>query len=353
VRDFMGIVRAIEGLYPKAKGTLDPNFPNQDDQLRLQITPFADELFREVERMRRWRLSWTTGNVVTNPGFNSYNLPVDCSTIKRIWWRRSSGSIQILRRADEAEIRLVKGEPPSNPGPNNLPPPFGEPRFWAEMPPLTEQFNAGSQREFNIWPAPDSNGPTSGNYTLFIDYYAELPQIVETTSTQAGASGSLTLPTNAGSYAIAQGVNPASGSGQQLTVRGAGNPTGITLVGSDDFTAGWLAITASAVTLSGGATTITNVTNAPTYFNSVNWLIRSFPKVVVFGMLREVASYFSSQDYQKWEARYQKELEQLVEWDDDTESGVEVMGVATQGQLQPIFRDLDLPELYDIRGGGP
>jgi hypothetical protein len=348
VRDFMGVVRAIEGLYPKAKGTLDANFPNQDDQLRIQITPFANELLRELERARRWRLSWRTAQQVTSSPTNIYTFPLDVSTIKRIWWRRSSGSIQVLRRSDEAEIRLIKGEPPSGGG---TPPPLGEPRFWAQMPPLVQSGTLTPSMQFAIWPAPDNAGPDSGNYTLQIDYYSELLPIVETVASTTAALGILTLVAAQAAYVNASGAISLVGGGL-LTVRGAGNATGITVIGNDDFTTGWTGAIGTSTALSTPAPN--TAAGVPTYFNSVNWLIRSFPKVIVFGMLREVASYLSAlQDYQRWEARYQKELEQLIEWDDDTESGVEVMGVATQGQLQPIFRDLDLPELYDIRGGGP
>jgi hypothetical protein len=349
-RDYLQIVRAVEGLYPKSKGLGDQaNFPNQDEQLRIQLAVFANEVFREVERMRRWRLGWKTAQITTGQGTALYDLPTDCQAVKRIWWKKASGGIQILRLADESEIRLVKGE--------GTVPPQGSPQLWAWAPAnwITNSgqlLGTGARGRFQIWPAPDGQGPDSGQYTLQIDYYAELGPIVECVCSTTAGGSSLTLPSNVGNYLQSMGLsspNPAN-AGSEVTVRGAGSPTGVTAIGNDDFTGAWGTISASSVTLP-LALTPTLVTSAQTFFNSTSWLIRSFPKVVLFAMLREVASYlYADQKYQIWEQRYQKELELLQAWDDDAEHGVEVLAGAVGGQLQPQFRDIDLPMLYEIRG---
>jgi len=341
------IVRAIEGLYPKTKGLGDPNFTNQDENLRIQLVPFANEVLRELERSRRWRLNWKTAQQVTSQGSAVYQMPVDYSTVKRIWYTTATGGIKTLRLADENEIRLVKGDSSSSI------PPQGAPLLWAQQPPVPGGAGglvAAPIQQFNIWPAPDFNGPTSGNYTLNIDYYSEFPQIIEVTASWAGG-----MPNNqfqsAGAYLLAQGL-PASPTDEFhfFTIRSAGNPIGVTALGNDDYTNYYSSISGSNV--NAGSTLIgSGFTNAQCFFNSANWIIRSFPKVMLFGMLREVVSYlYADQKYQIWEQRYQKELEMLDEWENDAQHGVEILAGAVAGQLQPQFRDIDLPTLYEIRG---
>jgi hypothetical protein len=352
-RDYLALVKIVEGLYYKTGGGTAG-----DEILRQQLVGYANFAQREIERMQRWRLGWRTATQTTTAGTDTYQLPADFSTPKRLWYVTASGGQQELELLEDRELRAVFGEGPLAPR--------GSPRYWAYQPPnpsavvnLTTQpvdLNPGAAGTYQLFPTPDNAGPSSGNYPLQLDYYAELGQIAETAGQVTLGNPTLTFSAaGAGNYLLSVGM-PATSGPLTLSIRGAGYATGIVAAPNltDDLVCSWNALVANTVQLGTGSAPLnspsTSVGAGQVFFNSSNWLIRSFPKVPLFAMLREVASYlFADQTYQKWETRYQHELELLVDWENDADHTDEVLAAGVAGQRSKVLQDIDLPTLYEIR----
>lgn len=337
MRDYLAIIKQLEAYYPKARGTATLNgaLQAQDEDLRQALVPFANSTMRAIERVNRWRMGYMTTTVVTASGTSLYSFSGGSWThIHRIYWRWSTGRIVPLELMEQNEPRLVYGD-----GSGAIP---GNPRFYALVGARGDQIQ--------LFPTPDGAGPDAGNYTLQIEYYQELPQIIEAAATTGAASVTGTfVPANSGTYVLANGALSANPNTDVVVVRGAGAPTGLTGINAfDDASTTWSAIVANTFTMATAAVTV--ATGAQTFFYAANWLIDIWPKVLAFGMLREVAQYLQSDKIAVWDARYEKELEDLMEWDQQSRHDVEVLAAGVSGQRQAQLRDINWPQLFDERG---
>lgn len=324
-RDWTELVAVIEGHYPTAVGS--PS--GQDNVLRSSLTKFANSLFKGIERMRRWSLAYNVAPpTVTSAGVQIYPFPSSVVVISRIYWLLSTGQPVTLGLYDAQELRRTFGE-----GPNAQ---SSAPRYYAI-----------NGTNIELFPKPDNGAAGNGagtNYSLIIEGYGALTPIVETTGVTTGASTTLTVPSSA--YLTARGLAPA---GTNISVRGAGNLGPISV--PDTLITNWTAFpTPTTVTLASPAITAVPLPGAQVYFNSLNWLIQDFDKVVLFGVLREVAAYLK-ENYSVWESRYLAELEEMAQFDFDRKSNLEKMATAVTGQRQGQLRTLDYPAGIEVRGG--
>ncbi len=322
-RDWTELVAVIEGHYPTAVGS--PS--GQDNVLRGSLTKFANSLFKGIERMRRWSLAYNTAPpTVTSSGVQSYPFPSSVVVISRAYWLLNTGYPVTLELYDAQELRRMFGE-----GANAIP---SAPRYYAIN---------GTNLE--LFPVPDNGAAGNGagtNYSIIIEGYGALTPIVETTGNTVAASPTLTVPSSA--FLTARGLASA---GSNVSVRGAGNLGALSA--PDTLITNWTAFPlATTVTLATNA--IQNTTNAQVFFNSLNWLIQDFDKVVLFGVLREVAAYLK-ENYSVWESRYLAELEEMSQFDFDRKSNLEKMATAVTGQRQAQLRSLDYPAGVEVRGG--
>jgi hypothetical protein len=227
------------------------------------------------------------------------------------WLQDSQGAPVELDSYDIGELRKTFGD-----GPNAQ---FGPPRYFAVI---------GSN--IQIFPTPDNAGPvsTGGNYPLVFEGYQNLTPIVQTTGRTVAASAVLTVPSKA--YLTDRGVLPA---GSAVSVMGTGN-LGPGSVADTLFTS-WLAFpTPTTVTLGTNAI-VTNVTDVKVYFNSSNWVIQNFDHVVLFGILREVASYLK-ENFTTWDQRFQLAMQNMAQADVDRRKTMEsqAVGMTAQGRAE-------------------
>jgi hypothetical protein len=320
-RDYLDLVGTIEGYYPRAIGG-----NARDEPLRLQLVTYANNAMKEIERMRRWTLSYGTSSITTAQGTATYPIPAGILTITNLYYLTTTGSPVRLDDYSAMQLRDTYGE-------GSLPP-QGAPRGFAIL-----------GTNIQLFPVPDNAGPTAGNYQLVVEGYQALQQIVETTGTLVAPTATLTVPSTP--YLAQKGI-PTSGT-TGLSVRAAGYPQ--SAVVTDNWITNWSAFPLSTtVTMTTAAQS--NVTNTQTFFNSVNWLIVDYPKVMEFAMMREVAAYLKSDiDYKMWEARYQHELDLMAEFHFDRLTTLEQFAVSTLGQRQNELRRLDYPLIYEVRGG--
>jgi hypothetical protein len=316
----LDLVADIEGYYPVAQGGNSRNEP-----LRLLLVKYANNAMKEIERIRRWSLAYGTATQVTTQGTATYAIPAAILTITNIYYLTTTGSPVRLDDYSAMQLRDTYGE--------GSIPPQGSPRGFSVL-----------GTNLQIFPVPDFAGPSAGNYTLIIEGYQTLTPIVETTGTTNGTT-SLTVPST--NYLLTKGALSSGTNG--LSIRGAGYAQSATV--NDNFVANWSAFPdATHVTMLSTPPTI--VTAAQTFFNTVNWLIVDYPKVLEFAMMREVAGFLKSDaDYKMWEARYQHELDEMADFHLDRLTTLEQFAVATLGQRQNELRRLDYPLIYEVRGG--
>lgn len=314
-RDWTELVSVLEGHYPTAIGS-----GGQDTTLRASLTKFANSLFKEIERQRRWSLAYNTTSFPTVAGTQSYAFPSSIVVISRAYYLLTTGMPITLELYDAQELRRIFGEGAATTQ--------SQPRYYAIN---------GTNLE--LFPIPDTNAGL--NYTIIVEGYGALTPIVETTGTTVVASPTLTVPSSA--FLTARGV-PAAGT--NVSVRSAGDPGALSA--PDTLIANWTAFpTPTTVTLSTNAISV--VTNGQVFFNSLNWLIQDFDKVVLFGVLREVGAYLK-ENYAVWEKRYLDELEIMAQFDFDRKSNLMKMATAVTGQRQAQLRVLDYPAGVEIRG---
>ena len=308
-RDWIDIVLDVEAAYLRATGgTL------YDENLRSRLVPWANNAFKEIERIRRWPFAYGTAQQITTAGTQIYAIPAGITTISNLYYLDSTGTPILLALYDTMQMRESYGEgSAATPGP---------PTKWSII---------GTNIE--IFPVPDSSGPTSGNYTLIFEGYQALTPIVETVSTPVALGTSLTVPTTG--YLVNRGVVTSGTTG--LSIRGAGFAYSST--GLDSWLTNWSAFPdATHVTVT--TAPITAQSNAQTFFNSVNWLITDFPKVLEFAVMREVATYLK-EDYTVWENRYQHEVDLMGDFAADRQTSIEQFATFTPGQRGLQLRRLD------------
>jgi hypothetical protein len=262
-----------------------------------------------IDTDRRWSLSYSSTTQLTTPGTSQYAIPTGMTAISHFYFlQATAGAPVTLQNYDIQELRRTWGD-----GPNAQ---QGTPRYYAVI-----------GNNVQVFPTPDANGPSSGNYPLIFEGYTRLTPIVQTSGTTTGASATLTVPSTA--YLTARSV-PSVGS--YLSVSGAGNP-GPSSVPDVHFT-NWSAF-ASPTTVTMGANAITAVPGlgASVYFNSSNWVIQNFDHVVLFGVLREVAAYLK-ENFQVWNDRFSLAMDNMAQEDVDRRKDMEMQGVGRTNQNQ-------------------
>lgn len=360
MRDYVEVLKLVEAYVPQSVGGA-----NQDDVLRSRLASFANITIDELDREQRWSLSYAEPFFTTSAGVETYAIPYPVPagpslltsplTITRVYYTNSTGKPVLLERMDQYEIQRVFGEAKGL-GASATIPPTGPPVKWALLPaPATAGgiIQGAPVLSIYLYPAPDISGPeTAGNFKIRVAGYWKTPPILETLAGTGAASVTLTFSTTgSGSYLLAAGA-PASGADYSLNVsiRGAGNPTGVLSLGIDTHITSWTAIAAGTATLSAAA--IATTLNSQTYFNSTNWIIAHWPKILAYGMLREIGTYYGKDDmFAIWNARYIEQLEKLRAYEFDRARGIEMIAAAVPGQKGASLRRLDTAAYLDVRGG--
>lgn len=294
------------------------------------LTPWTNDVIYELNQMQRWSYDYTVdSSIITTQGVSTYPLPSTFTVIKKMFYIKPTGQPQEIEKRERHEAARILGDPVDPPNT----PVQGAPRFYSL-----------DNRVLTIFPIPNDAGFDAGNnYRIFIQGYSLMNPIIETTGSTLAGNATLTVPstgflTDMGAQSVGTGVS----------VRGAGN-LGASSV-ADTFVSGWSAFPlATTVTMTG--TAVTAVTNAQVYFNSQPWVVTWWPKVVLFALLREVASYLGSQEaYQLWETRYQNEIALLRAFEFDRSRSLTMAAAAHSGQNIPEERAIDLPIAFDVRG---
>ena len=290
------------------------------------LVRFANDLLQEVDQMQRWSYNFSnTQTQVTTANLGTYTLPAGMLMVKNMYYVAASGARMPLDKKETSELSRVYGDPSSSATPPGIP------IRWSL-----------DNRTVTIYPLPDSAGPTSGNYTLIYEGYGTTDPIVETTGTTTGTT-TLTVPSTA--YLTTLSV----ADGASVAIRGAGYAQSASV--NDDWVTTAATIAASGTTSTLAVAAPGSVTTAQTFFNAQPWLVTYFPKVFYFGMLREVSSYLGAEtDYQKWEARYQLELQKARELDLDRTMTLEILATAQAGQKDSQFRRNDVFPGFEVRG---
>ena len=324
-RNVIGVFKDCEGLYPKCVGTQTLNTLAQtgDEVLRQNLVPYLNKVSDELEQAQRWRRNFVTLNFTTTPNqayYPSFITPNSIIYIHKAYWLTSAGQLRLLELMDQQEPRAAFGEGSASTS--------SDPRYYAIL-----------NDQIELFPAPDANGPNGGNYTIYFDCYTRLPKVIQGTCQTLGTQF-VNVPST--SYYTAQGVDPANVAGNYLSIRGAGNDSGIAGPNEfDDYTDKWTQLISGQFAVVGSVPTVL-AAGTPIFVNSVNWLLDQRPQVYLYGILRQVASYLQSPtDYQTWEARYQKELLDLMDWDNQFRHDNEVMASAVRGQNQPELADIN------------
>ena len=327
MRDYVALIRQIEGVYPSAAGGT-----SRDEPLRASLVPYFNTLLKEIEREQRWSGSYIQTPIVTVSGAARYPMPTGMLTIERVFRVESNRDVVTLELYDPQELRRVYGE-----GAFVVP---GPPVKYAFVPTDLVGDPSGGGTMIEFYPTPN------GVYTIFVEGHQALVPIGETSGTTTIASTVLTVPSTV--YLTNIGIVTT---GTYLSIRGAGD-LGVGGVADTHLTT-WVNF-ASATTITLGTATPTAVPalGAQCFFNSVNWLLTSFDKVVLFGVLRMVASYLRDDaGYVMWEQRYQHELDLMRGYEFDRARTQELLAVGVSGQRQSELRRADQVTGYDIRGG--
>jgi len=320
MRDFVEVLKQVESLYPSSAGGT-----SKDEALRASLVLYTNSLFKEIEREQHWAIARTRTNIAVVAGTATYPIPAGVTAIQYVYYLDTSGAQVTIDLYEVSELRRVYGE-----GAVAAP---GRPVKWAYIEP------AAGVRQIQFFPVPDAT------YTMVVEGYSALTPIAETTGATSAASTVLTV--NSTAYLTALGV-PANGGAASVSVRAAGN---LGVGGAaDTHVTTWSAFpTANTVTM--GAAAVTAVTPAQVFFNSQNWLITDFDKVVLFGLLRMVASYLRDDaGYASWEQRYQHEMDLMRNYEFDRSRSLELMAVGMQGQRQSELRRQDQLTGLDVRG---
>lgn len=346
-RDYVEILKRIEAHYPQALGT----FSSQDTVLKANITNFTNDLIAELDREQRWSLSFAEPSFTTVAGQAAYTLPfptggsaplISQTFIDRLYWTDPvTGRITKMQRLAKDELQRVFGDfvaPDVNDGP---------PRYYTVE---GANSNFGTPvMQIVLYPTPDFDGPTAGNYVIKMAGYFNTPQIVEVMGTSA-VSTTLTVPSGTPTFLTDNGVPTASAAlGLNVSIRGAGRPSIGGLV--DTHVTGWSAFPlATTVTLTVAAAFA--LANTQVFFNSTNWYITHWPKLLIFGVLREVASYYGSvEKYAVWEQRFQDQLKRLRDYEFDRQRSMDAHAIAYAGADSSALRVPDGGSGWDVRGG--
>jgi hypothetical protein len=110
-------------------------------------------------------------------------------------------------------------------------------------------------------------------------------------------------------------------------------------------------LAANTATLSVAAPITAN--NLQAYFNGTNWMIRHWPKLILFGIIREIGNYYGKADmFNTWDAKFKEQLDKLRQYEWDRARGLEMLAAAVSGQKASPLKVQDLQPTLDIRGSG-
>lgn len=341
-RDYVEILKRLEAHYPQAA---------TDTDLKRTLTGFANDLIAEIDREQRWSLSFNEPSFPTVSGTSAYALPFPASAstslisqlaIDRMYWIDTpTGKLHTLSRLDKAELQRVWGE-----GANALP---GKPRYFSLDAAPTYSGGAPTM-QVTLYPTPDGLGPDGGNYTIRMAGYFTIPPIIEVQGSTSASSTTLTVPSGTPTFLTDNGEPTSSAAmGLSVSIRNAGRP-GIAGL-NDTHVTTWTAFpTATTITL--GVAAVATISNQQVFFNSTNWLITHWPKVLIFGMAREIATYYGSlEKYTVWESRFQDQMNRLRNYEFDRARGSDSHAVAYPGGEMSSLKVQDNgPLAYDVRG---
>jgi hypothetical protein len=357
---FVDVIRLVEAHVPQARGGT-----SYDDVLRASLVGFANTVIDEIDREQRWSLSYAEPYFTTVQGTEQYALPYPLPAsalgqtsqlfIKRVYYVDATGRPVALGRVDQYEAQRLYGESLGL-GASATAPPQGKPTKYAIIPSTStaggiDQGNP--QMTIFLYPTPDASGPeTSGNFKIRVQGYWKTPPIWETLAATASNTTLTFTVAGSGSYLTSNGV---ATNGSQwnlfLAVRNGGNPTGITQFPNDTHISTWTALAANTATISTAAPTST--ASLTVYFNGTNWIIQHWPRLLVYGIMKEIGNYYNkSEMFAVWEAKFQQQLDALRAYEWDRARGVELLMSAVAGQSGSPFRVNDLQSFLDIRGGG-
>jgi hypothetical protein len=356
---YVDVLKMVEAHVPQAIGGT-----NYDEVLRSTLTGFANTTIDEIDREQRWSLSYAEPFFTTVAGTEQYALPYPSPAgplgmtsqlfISKVYYVNNTGHPVLLERLDQYIAQQVYGEG-NGLGALASSPPDAKPVKYAILPSVStlggiDQGNP--QMTIFLYPTPDSSGPeTGGNFKIRIAGYWKTPPITETLGNVA-ASTTLTFTTpGAGNYLIANGVTTnGSNYNQFIAIRSGGNVTGLAQNPNDTHISSWTALVANTATLS--TTAPNTATGLQTYFCGTNWIIQHWPKLLLFGMLREVGNYYGKADmFSVWDAKFKEQMDKLRAYEWDRARGLEMNAAAVTGQKANPLRVQDLNSSLDIRGG--
>lgn len=331
-RDWVEIAEKIEAAFPQARGGT-----NYDESLRLMLVPWANGLIYELGQMQRWAYDYITFTLTTVQGQAKYSFSsltpsgVDITAIKRLFYIDSAGYPREIERRERFEATRLLGDT-SLTRANAVP--QGAPR----------EFSINDGQEIEIFPPPDAAGfDAGGNYAIQVQAYHTLPRIVETQATTIASNATITVPSTTYLTTIAGVTLNTLGSIRSAGYLKLSTINDHLLIGITQFT--------DATHMLISPSPQASLTNAQTFFNSQPWIITYFPKLVEFGVCREVTTYLKDQQsYQLYEQRYQNELNLLRAYEFDRMRGVDMGAAVTAGQATAVDRRIDLPVAFDVRG---
>jgi hypothetical protein len=99
-RDWIDLLSNIEAAYPRAIGG-----SSRDEPLRLQLVPWANNVLKEVERIRRWSLAYGTAQQITSAGNAVYGIPAAILVITNLYWLDTTGYPRRLEDYTARELR--------------------------------------------------------------------------------------------------------------------------------------------------------------------------------------------------------------------------------------------------------
>lgn len=205
-----------------------------------------------------------------------------------------------------------------------------------------------------LYPTPDNAGPNSGSYPLRIGGYFNTPYIVETTSTTTITPPNEQVLSVPSVQYLYRNLVPDNGQNQlaTLSVRGAGDLTNAA-GDRDTLITSWDSMDGGANTVHMDINAPAVVTSAQTFFHSTNWMIRFWPKLVQFGILREIAQYYGNNaDFALWDKRFSDQMIKLREWDSDRGRGRELMAAGQLGGNATVLSRSDMWTGWGDYGGG-
>lgn len=374
MRDYVDILTLVEAVIPSSVGG-----STRDDVLRGSLVSYANQTIEEVDKQSRWSLSYSEFVIETSDGVSNYSLTVptgalgisgmEFDRISRVYYLDENNRIVRLKRLNREDLQRMYTEGSPGSAPIKGKPthyaieytPFGASGYAAG---LGGTFTGtGSQSDADkklffpysifLYPTPDASGPGgpggATNFALRVGGYYNTPLIVETTGTTTGSSTTLTVPATA--Y-LSRNLVPTNGSLQNatLSVRGAG-PTKIAGT-NDTLITSWSAMPlATTVTMSVAATNA--VSTAQTFFHSTNWMIRFWPKLIQFGMQREIAQYYENDaSFNIWDKRFNEQLMKAIDWDADRARGRELMAAGLLGGNSTALSRSDMWTGWGDFGGG-